>query len=286
MLAGCGSDVKGDHADLVNGKVLFVQRCGACHTLARAGTRGTVGPDLDDAFSQSISEGFKRSVINGVVKEQILYPSVSGKMPAKLVTGQDAVDIAAYVAASAAKPGEDTGALASAVRSTSQRTAAAQAGKLEIDANPDGQLAYEVSSATSGAGLAPDRLEKRLLHPARHRAAGGHRRQSARRGRDRLQRRRLDRVGRPQTRQIHVLLHAARPSRGRHAGHAHRQITARERAGGGSMRGAPEASCSREASQKNHETATTIITMSSVIISPPAVRWSASGAIPSRMPRP
>ena len=151
-LAGCGDDVKGDRADLVNGKVLFVQRCGACHALARAGTRGTVGPDLDDAFAQSISEGFKRNVIKGVVKEQILYPSVSGKMPAKLVTGQDAVDIGAYVAASAAKSGEDTGALASAVRSTSQRTAAAEGGKLEIDANPDGQLAYEVSSATSGPG--------------------------------------------------------------------------------------------------------------------------------------
>jgi mono/diheme cytochrome c family protein len=152
VLAGCGSDVKGEHADLVNGKQLFVQRCGACHTLARAGTRGTVGPNLDDAFTQSLDEGFKRTVINGVVKEQVLYPSVSGKMPGKLVTGQHAVDVAAYVAASAAKPGDDTGALASAVRSMSQRTAAAQAGKLEIDANPDGQLAYEVSSATAGPG--------------------------------------------------------------------------------------------------------------------------------------
>lgn len=152
VLAGCGSDVKGEHADLVNGKQLFVQRCGACHTLARAGSRGTVGPDLDAAFSQSLSEGFKRSVINGVVKEQILYPAMSGKMPGKLVTGQHAVDVAAYVAASAAKPGQDTGVLASAVRSASQRTATAQGGKLQIDANPDGQLAYQVSNATAAAG--------------------------------------------------------------------------------------------------------------------------------------
>jgi plastocyanin len=152
VLAGCGSDVKGEHADLVKGKQLFVQRCGACHTLARAGTRGTVGPDLDAAFSQSLSEGFKRSVVKGVVREQILYPSVSGQMPAKLVTGQSAVDIAAYVADAAAKPGQDTGALANAVRAVSQRAAAAQGGKLEIDANPDGQLAYEVNSATAPAG--------------------------------------------------------------------------------------------------------------------------------------
>jgi len=152
VLAGCGSDVKGGHADLVNGKQLFVARCGACHVLARAGTRGTVGPDLDAAFAQSLSEGFERSVVNGVVKEQILYPSVSGKMPAKLYTGQDAADVAAYVAIAAAKPGEDTGALKNAVRAVSQRTASAQSGKLAIDANPDGQLAYEVSSATAPAG--------------------------------------------------------------------------------------------------------------------------------------
>jgi plastocyanin len=73
-------------------------------------------------------------------------------MPGKLVTGQKAADIAAYVAFAAAKPGEDTGARASAVRAVSQRTASAQGGKLEIDANPDGQLAYEVSSATATAG--------------------------------------------------------------------------------------------------------------------------------------
>jgi mono/diheme cytochrome c family protein len=152
VLAGCGSDVKGEHANLVTGKQLFVARCGACHVLARAGTRGTVGPDLDAAFSQSLSEGFERSVVKGIVKEQILYPSVSGQMPAKIYTGQDAADVAAYVAGAAAKPGEDSGALATAVRSVAQRTASAQGGKLEIDANPDGQLAYEVSSASAPAG--------------------------------------------------------------------------------------------------------------------------------------
>jgi mono/diheme cytochrome c family protein len=152
VLAGCGSDIKGDHADLVTGKQLFVQRCGACHVLERADTRGTVGPDLDASFSQSLSEGFRRSVVRGVVREQILYPSISGEMPAKLVTGQDATDVAAYVAASAAKPGQDTGALASAVRTATQRTAAAQGGRLEIDADPNGQLAYQVSSATAPAG--------------------------------------------------------------------------------------------------------------------------------------
>jgi plastocyanin len=152
VLAGCGSDIKGGHADLVKGKQLFVERCGACHTLARAGTRGTVGPNLDAAFAQSLDEGFGRTVVRGAVQEQILYPRASSQMPAKLVTGQLATDVAAYVAHAVAKPGEDAGALAAAVRAVAQRTATAQGGALEIDANPDGQLAYQVSSATAPAG--------------------------------------------------------------------------------------------------------------------------------------
>jgi plastocyanin len=150
--AGCGGDVKGDRGDPVHGKQLFVQKCGACHTLARAGTKGTVGPDLDAAFAQSLAEGFKRSVIPGVVRQQILYPNVNGKMPAKLYTGQDAVDVAAYVEYAAARPGQDAGALASAVQSVAQQAATEQGGKLQIDANPNGQLAYVASSATAKAG--------------------------------------------------------------------------------------------------------------------------------------
>lgn len=149
--AGCGGDdIKGSRADLVHGKQAFVEKCGACHTLARAGTRGTVGPDLDSAFAQSLSEGFGRDTIEGVVHEQILYPL--SRMPAKIVKGQTAVDVAAYVGRAAAAGGEDEGALATAVRRTEQRAAVAEGGRLEIDANPDGQLAYVVSEATAPAG--------------------------------------------------------------------------------------------------------------------------------------
>jgi uncharacterized cupredoxin-like copper-binding protein len=151
-LAGCGENVKGDRADLVHGKQLFVERCGGCHTLARAGTRGTVGPNLDAAFRQSLEDGFKRDTVEGVVKEQILFPTTAGKMPPKVVEGQNAVDVAAYVGASAAKPGEDEGALATAVRTTEQREATAEGGRLAIPADPNGQLAYQVSSATAPVG--------------------------------------------------------------------------------------------------------------------------------------
>jgi mono/diheme cytochrome c family protein len=34
-------------------KALFADNCGACHTLAAAGTDGVVGPDLDDLLVTS-----------------------------------------------------------------------------------------------------------------------------------------------------------------------------------------------------------------------------------------
>jgi len=151
-IAGCGGNVKGERADLVAGKQAFVEKCGACHTLARAETKGNVGPNLDVAFAQSLADGFHRDTVKSVVHRQILEPALSGKMPAKLVTGQRAADVAAYVAQAAARPGQDEGALATAVKQVQQQAATAQGGKLEIDADPNGQLAYVVSTATAGPG--------------------------------------------------------------------------------------------------------------------------------------
>ena len=50
--AGCGAigPVSASDGDPAKGKALFIQTCGSCHTLADAGTSGTVGPNLDDAF--------------------------------------------------------------------------------------------------------------------------------------------------------------------------------------------------------------------------------------------
>jgi mono/diheme cytochrome c family protein len=150
-LAGCG-DVKGDRADLVHGKQLFVEKCGACHTLARAATQGAVGPNLDVAFAQSLQDGLKRDTVSGVVEQQILFPSSAGQMPAKVVTGQNAVDVAAYVGYATSRPGEDEGALAAAVQSVEQESAEARNGRLEIPADPGGQLLYTVGEATAPPG--------------------------------------------------------------------------------------------------------------------------------------
>src|SRR5919197_4568290 len=111
-LGGC--QVKQGRPDLVNGKKLFVSKCGACHVLNRAATRGQVGPNLDQAFQAALGSGFGRGSVRGIVEKQILYPARNGPMPAKLVTGRNAQDVAAYVAFAANRPGKDTGALGAA----------------------------------------------------------------------------------------------------------------------------------------------------------------------------
>jgi mono/diheme cytochrome c family protein len=155
LLSACAA--KEQAGDLVAGKQLFVAKCGSCHTLSRAGTKGTQGPDLDQAFQQSISEGFGRSAVRGVVYKQILHPnrlrnSEGVLMPAKLVSGDDARDVAAYVAQVANRKGSDSGLLATAVKKAGGGTATEKNGVLSIPADPNGQLAYTYDKAIGQPG--------------------------------------------------------------------------------------------------------------------------------------
>jgi cytochrome c6 len=54
MAAGCGGSQTNqtnqtNPRELMRGKQVFKERCGNCHGLKDAGTRGGVGPDLDAA---------------------------------------------------------------------------------------------------------------------------------------------------------------------------------------------------------------------------------------------
>jgi cbb3-type cytochrome c oxidase subunit III len=109
LLAGCGTGGKASGSgDQTNGQKLFTGKgqCAGCHTLAAAGSQGTVGPNLDDAFRADRQQGFKESTIENVVLLQIRQPSPP--MPKNLVKGQDAQDVAAFVAAVAGKGGGST----------------------------------------------------------------------------------------------------------------------------------------------------------------------------------
>jgi mono/diheme cytochrome c family protein len=97
LAAGCGTGgiVKSKAGDPSKGGQLFVQKCGSCHTLSAANTKGTIGPDLDSAFASDRQQGYKQSTIEQVVHDQIEL--ANPPMPKKLYTGQNAKDVAAYV---------------------------------------------------------------------------------------------------------------------------------------------------------------------------------------------
>jgi len=97
LAAGCGTGGISSGGDKDAGKKIFLAKCGGCHTMADAGTHGNQGPNLDDAFGPSRKQGFKPETIQQVVRQQIQL--AEAPMPKDLVTGSDATDVAAYVAA-------------------------------------------------------------------------------------------------------------------------------------------------------------------------------------------
>jgi len=163
LVGASGCELKDDGDNLVAGKQNFVAKCGSCHVLKRAGTTGVTGPNLDEAFRQARRSGFGESTFEGIVYGQILHPNrtpqinpdtgkVAAEMPAKLFTGDDAQDVAAYVASAVSKPGEDKGQLGAAGVKRSNKVAKAESGKLAIPADPSGALAYQFGSAEAPAG--------------------------------------------------------------------------------------------------------------------------------------
>jgi mono/diheme cytochrome c family protein len=104
--SGCGTST----ADVTRGRVLFIQKCGVCHTMAEAGTTAQIGPNLDDAFAAAREAGERGETIEGVVKAQVEIPrpvnsDPNVSMPADVVSGQDLADVAAYVGTYAGVPG-------------------------------------------------------------------------------------------------------------------------------------------------------------------------------------
>ncbi len=163
LLSAC-SATPSPAPNLIVGKQQFVAKCGACHTLARAGTAGTVGPDLDEAFRAGIAEAHGRSAIQGVVEHQIEYPNSHGVMPAGLVHGATVADVSAYVAHAAALPGSDEGLLAQA---TKPKVGAGVATTPELKEGKEAFLAQGCSSchtladAASTGTIGPN-LDERL----------------------------------------------------------------------------------------------------------------------------
>ena len=88
-LSGCGTGGYTSSGSQGTGKKLFIQACGGCHTLADAGTSGSIGPNLDDAFAQAREAGMTSDTFTQVVATQIRFPI---EHPVTGAPGMPAVD--------------------------------------------------------------------------------------------------------------------------------------------------------------------------------------------------
>jgi mono/diheme cytochrome c family protein len=170
-VTGCGTVGRSEEGtgDVRAGKELFVENCGSCHVLADAETAGVIGPNLDDAFEQSRTDGLGQTTIQSVVRGQIAYPVVEPPtgvpgMPADIVEGEDAEDVAAYVASVAALPvrgqppssaaggGTDTGGTETGAAGEGQGEGEPDGAAVFADAGCGSCHALEAAGATGSVG--------------------------------------------------------------------------------------------------------------------------------------
>ena len=76
------------------GKMLFKQQCASCHSLAAVNARGVTGPDLDQIGEMTVQR-VVGAIRNGGTGQ--------GRMPARLLEGEDAEAVGAYVSKVASK---------------------------------------------------------------------------------------------------------------------------------------------------------------------------------------
>lgn len=85
--AGASPYAGGGSSAAPDGKALFTDNCGSCHTLSAAGTSGTVGPNLDEVDLDAV-------VIEDVIREGSgTMPSFEGEL-----TDDEITAIAEFVA--------------------------------------------------------------------------------------------------------------------------------------------------------------------------------------------
>jgi mono/diheme cytochrome c family protein len=80
-----------------NGRQLFRINCATCHTLKASNAVGRMGPNLDQLNGGNLQPAF---VLDAIEKGRARG---MGNMPAGLLAGQDAKDVAAYVSAVAGR---------------------------------------------------------------------------------------------------------------------------------------------------------------------------------------
>jgi mono/diheme cytochrome c family protein len=103
---------KGDNqnASVKHGANLFAERCSGCHTINSAGARGSKPTKQRTGGERTNGPNFN---VRKEQKDDILYAIRNGGfsgaiMPANIVVGSDAEDVAAYLSKYAGRSGDDT----------------------------------------------------------------------------------------------------------------------------------------------------------------------------------
>jgi mono/diheme cytochrome c family protein len=88
-------------SSLEDGKELFQINCGACHTLAKAGTDGVVGPNLDDRLAPPSAPADPATIKPRVL--DAIENGIEGSMPADILSGDQAEQVAEFVSQTAGR---------------------------------------------------------------------------------------------------------------------------------------------------------------------------------------
>ena len=87
-----------------DGKQLFANNCGPCHTLAAAGSDGVVGPNLDQVLAPAGNNTYEGSYDRALTAITCGYGE--GRMPAGILQGENAQEVSAFVGAYAGQAGD------------------------------------------------------------------------------------------------------------------------------------------------------------------------------------
>ena len=87
-------------------KQLFANNCGPCHTLAAAGADGIVGPNLDKVLAPGGNATYDGSYSRALAA--ITCGFGNGRMPAGILQGENAQEVAQFVGAYAGQAGSDS----------------------------------------------------------------------------------------------------------------------------------------------------------------------------------
>jgi mono/diheme cytochrome c family protein len=102
LVAGCGGEVKvpEQQANARQGAELFKDRCGGCHSLDSANSHGSKPPGQLQGGERSNGPDFN---VRKVQRDDVLFAIRNGGfsgavMPANIVVGKDAQDVAEFLA--------------------------------------------------------------------------------------------------------------------------------------------------------------------------------------------